>query len=388
MSTEIDKLSDSLIESIIKNEKGLNLITDIADLSIKNIVEGPLNELPFVKYITGITKFGISIRDTFLIKKLLAFLREDEKIKNEKKDFAKKVESDKKYRKRVGDHLVLILDRYDHITKAEYLAKIFNAYLDEKITYEEFLRLSYSIEKAFISDLNNLNVYYSKNLEGVEDYILQNLYQSGLVSFRFNRITSFVVDQYDTQSVDYVRNELGLLLCKIISDYPMETRIIVPYLDDSSNRIFEFICIQEDINAEYNDYDKIISELKRNFNLDDDGLSFIFTNFKRMNLFEKSQENIRGHFLTFTTSFAGYDFYFNKLPDRNKFIKEIISALIGNSLNESHSFSREKNISQRRIDHCLMIMQNKGLISIQEHTTGILVREINESELTKFASYL
>ena len=269
------------------------------------------------------------------------FLKETEKIEQEKKEkFKRKIESNRKYGNKVGEHLVIILDRYDHLTKAVYLAKVFSAYLDENITYEDLLRLSFSIEKAFISDLNNLKLYYDKNLEEVEDYKLQNLYQCGLVSFRFYRITSSMIDQYSAKSVDYVRNEIGLLLCKIISDYPFDTKLIVPFLDDLSNKIFEYICLQEDINSDYRDFDKIITGIKEKFNLNDDELSFILTNFKRMNLFEKSQENTMGHFLTFTTSFVGYDFYFNKFNHRKEFIENIINALIEKRLSESNTFSR------------------------------------------------
>ena len=239
---ETEKLSESFIESIITKDKSLDLITDLTDFSIKNVLDSPLKDFPIIKHIVGITKFGMSIRDNFLIKKILLFLKETEKIEQVKKEkFKRKIESDRKYGNKVGEHLVIILDRYDHLTKAKYLAKVFSAYLDEKITYEDLLRLSFSIEKAFISDLNNLKLYYDKNLEETEDYKLQNLYQCGLVSFRFNRISSFVIDQYDTQSVNYVRNELGLLLCKIISDYPFDTKLIVPFLDDLSNKIFEYI---------------------------------------------------------------------------------------------------------------------------------------------------
>ena len=100
---ETENLSDSLIETIVKNEKSWDLVTDLTDFSMKNILDGPLNDLPFIKYLVGITKFGISVRDSFLIKKILKFLKETQKLEQEKKEnFKKKIETDKEYSNRVG----------------------------------------------------------------------------------------------------------------------------------------------------------------------------------------------------------------------------------------------------------------------------------------------
>lgn len=234
---ETEKLSDSFIETIIKNEKSWELVTDLTDFSIKNILDGPLNDLPFIKYLVGIAKFGISVRDSFLIKKILKFLKETQKLEQEKKEkFKKKIETDKEYSNRVGTHLVHILDRFDHLTKAVYLAKLFCAYIDERINYNDFLRLSSSIEKSFINDLTNLDIYYNRNLEAVDEYILQNLYQCGLVSLQFNMIRTTVANQPDVQSAIYVRNNLGMMFCKIVSNYSQDAKLIAPALNDLENK--------------------------------------------------------------------------------------------------------------------------------------------------------
>ena len=387
MKTE--NLSDSFIKSIIKNEKGLNLATDFADLSIKNILDSPLSDLPIVKYIIGITKFGISVRDSFLIKKILMFLNETQKLEEEKKtQFINKIENDEKFRKQVGEHLILIIDRFDHLTKAEYLAKVFNAYLVERITYQDFLLLSSSIERAYINDLINLHIYYSRNLEEVDNYILQNLYQGGLVSLLFSRITSIEVNKSDIQAATYVRNDLGLLFCKIISNYPQDVKLVVPSLSDSENKVFEYICQKESLSEPYYKFEDFRKELKQSLSLTNENLNFMVSKFTNLNLLENAKQYADGNYRDFYLSFYGYNFYFNKLNDRNKFLKRVIDSLIEDLLQESSSFSEENNLSQRMVDHSLLVLQKKGLISTQEHSSGILINQINKTELEKFLKNL
>lgn len=382
---ETENLSDSFIETIVKNEKSWDLVTDLTDFSIKNILDGPLNDLPFIKYLVGITKFGISIRDSFLIKKILKFLKETQKLEQEKKEkFKKKIETDKEYSNRVGVHLINILDRFDHLTKADYLAKLFCAYIDERIYYKDFLRLSSSIEKSFIDDLTNLDFYYNGNLEAVDEYILQNLYQCGLISLQFNMIRTMASDQPDVQSAIYVRNDLGMMFCKIVFNYSKDAILIAPTLNDLENKIFESICELEDINQDFVDFDKFIEELKEANNLEDEEMISILTRLKNLNLLERTQQVATGNFLAFYTSFFGYDFYYKQLKNKNEILKSIVMDLIEDMLSESGTYSRTTNVSKRRVEHCLMLLRNKSLISITEHSSGLLVNRINKLELEKF----
>ena len=55
---ETEKLSESFIDSIIKKDKGLDLITDLTDFSIKNVLDSQLKDFPIIKCIFGVTKFG------------------------------------------------------------------------------------------------------------------------------------------------------------------------------------------------------------------------------------------------------------------------------------------------------------------------------------------
>ncbi|MGA9295106.1 MAG: hypothetical protein WCE54_04685 [Ignavibacteriaceae bacterium] len=373
-----------MIETIIKNESSIDLITDITNFSIDQVLESPIKELPIIKYLIGIVKLGISVRDRFLIKKILIFLKELDKIeKQEKEKFKEKIKSDKNYSNKIGEQLIFILDRYDHLTKAEMLAKLFVAHIDERVTYEEFLRLSIAIDRAFINDLLNLSLYYQSNLEEVNTSILQNLYQCGLVSLLFNTFNTASV-QYQIESSTYVRNDLGMLLCKIVFNYPQDANLIVPNLSDFENKIFTRICENEITNQEFIEFDTFITELKKSLKLETEELNFILTKFKKLNLIKKTEQNAIGDYLWFYTSFIGFNFYFQKLTNRNDFLIQIVKSLINNELGESVSYSQEKKVSKRIVEHCLILLSNKGLINTQDHSAGILVNQINETELKKF----
>ncbi len=384
---EADKLSDSIIESIIKNENNFDLISDISEFSVNQLLDSPIKDLPLIKYIVGITKFGISVRDNFLIKKIITFIKETGQISHKKRDeFKKRLNSDKKYSKRVGDHLIIILDRLDHLTKAELLAKTFCAFVDGKINYQDFLRLSSSIEKAFIDDLTNISEYYKRNLQEVDENILQNLYQCGLVGIMFNKIFLNLADLPPQQSATYVRNKLGSVFCEIIFSPQYEQSLIVPLLNDFENKIFESICNQEDINKDFFDCEEFVEQLKMKFNLDSERIRFILTNFERLNLLEKDsiQRNIVGDFFNFRTSFWGYNFYFLNLKNKNEIIHSIINFLLENELKESSTFCEKNNFSQRQVEHLLLLLKNMGFVSLTLIANGILVNSINEIELKAY----
>jgi len=376
-------LSHNLIETIIKNENTQEIFTDVADFSFDQIVDSSLKEIPIIKHILSIAKIGISIRDSFLIKKILAFLKGIPKENHDSLNkFRTRINSDPNYSKKIGEHLIIILDRYDNLTKAEYLSKIFAAYLDEKINLQSFMRLSSSIEKAFIDDLNNLNDYYKKNLIDVDEYILQNLYQSGLVALLFNKINS-EVDQIDVPTVFYSKNELGVLFCNVVFD-SKGSKLIAPMLNDLENKIFEKICFEEDINKDFVDFDSVVSTLITTYNLTEDGLAFIFSKFEKNSLIERTQKNMMGHYHRFFTSYFGYNYYFQKLPDRKDYIKFVIEALLNGKLRESSGFSVSSNLSQRRVDHLLQVLHRERLITIQKHTHGILVNNTQKAELKDY----
>lgn len=132
------------------------------------------------------------------------------------------------------------------------------------------------------------------------------------------------------------------------------------------------------------DFDKFIEELKEVNNLADEEIISVLTRLKNLNLLERTQQVTTGNFLEFHTSFFGYDFYYKQLKNKNEILKSIVKDLIEDVFSESGSYSSDTNISKRRVEHCLILLQNKSLISITGHSSGLLVARTNKLELEKF----
>lgn len=94
---------------------------------------------------------------------------------------------------------------------------MFAGYVKGLIQYETFLRLAAAIDKAFINDLRNLDVYYSKLntydaklgkpfSEFLDDVTCQSLYNIGLV-----RSEGYIENTY-------YPNELGSTLIRLLKE--------------------------------------------------------------------------------------------------------------------------------------------------------------------------
>ncbi len=179
----------SLIETLRLSELP-EILKDIAELGLDSALrDGPAKDIPAVNWIVGVGKTAIAVRDYFLIKKILRFFQGlDEVTQEERSRFLDRIENDEKYGRRVGETIVMYLDRYDHLDKADFLSKVFCAYGRQQIDYDDFLRISSSIDRAFIGDLNDLLAYFAgEEVEEVKDAdvkrVKRNLYTSDFSDF-------------------------------------------------------------------------------------------------------------------------------------------------------------------------------------------------------------
>jgi hypothetical protein len=88
------------------------------------------------------------------------------------------------YENRVGEAIILLLDRYDHLEKPRLMAKLFAAYVNNEISCDEFLWLSTAVDRALIFDLRTLLDYYAGKIS-YDDIrkTRRNLFNSNLSDF-------------------------------------------------------------------------------------------------------------------------------------------------------------------------------------------------------------
>ena len=99
----------------------------------------------------------------------------------EKKKFLKKLDANPKFRRKVGETLVLLLDRLDDMEKPELVGKLFKAYMLGRIEFPAFQRLAAAVERAYLPDLFELKGYYDG--QSSDDAIAQRLASHGLLHF-------------------------------------------------------------------------------------------------------------------------------------------------------------------------------------------------------------
>jgi len=171
----------------------IDLAVDYSEIYIDDLMDnGALKEIPIVKSVVGVIKAGISINQFWFAKKLLTFIREFNTggLDPEKKlKFQTKINSDDKYRKKVSEQVMVFLDKYLEINKAKISAKLFQAYAEDKITYEQFVSISICLDKLhpdsfkFLVDIEKLNFEIDHEFKGDRNWDAESLIlSSGLAT--------------------------------------------------------------------------------------------------------------------------------------------------------------------------------------------------------------
>lgn len=185
-------------------------IIDSIDVGLDKLLEGiqdeTLSQLPIIKTVYCLSKTGFAVRDYLFLKKIFLFISGFKEVDDQfKKSFDDK-SKDKAYRDKVGEELINALNLFDQIGKASLLFKLFSAYVNDEIDYQEFNRYSYALQRI---DINNIEVlwkfyhaegYYSAPnawlpltysvQESIQDvrrnwHLLQGFIPVGLVSLSF-----------------------------------------------------------------------------------------------------------------------------------------------------------------------------------------------------------
>jgi hypothetical protein len=191
----LNKNTTSLSSQFSKEllEPSIDLSVDYSEVFIDDLIEdGILKEIPIVKSVVGVIKAGISINQFWFAKKLLTFIREFNtgQIDSEKKiKFQEKINSDLKYRKKVTEQVMVFLDKYLEINKAKVSANLFKAFVEEKLTYDQFISISISLDRLhpesfkFFNEIEKLNYEINHEYEGERNWEAESLIlSSGLAT--------------------------------------------------------------------------------------------------------------------------------------------------------------------------------------------------------------
>lgn len=176
-------LSEQFCKEIL--DPSLDLGIDYSELFIDDLIENEaLSEIPIVKSIVGLIKTGISINQFWFAKKLLTFIKEFNSgdIDQEKKiAFQEKISKDDRFRKKVTEQLMVFLDRHIEINKSKILSNILKAYIEDKITYNNFISIGIYLENLhpdsywYLKDLEDNNFEINEEFEGKRNFDKESL---------------------------------------------------------------------------------------------------------------------------------------------------------------------------------------------------------------------
>jgi hypothetical protein len=176
----------SLAESmeLTMDKSNLSVVGDIGEVIIDAAMDdGIFKDIPVIGAIVGAGKCIKNVSDVLFTKKLIAFLFElrDTDVHEREKAIAK-WESDEKYRIRVGEVLLNMINRCDDTQKAKWLSQLFHELVLKRNETELFMRAEKVLSSLSVTDILNFlalpqSSFTVLSLEEGEPYANSGLYR-------------------------------------------------------------------------------------------------------------------------------------------------------------------------------------------------------------------
>lgn len=161
--TPDESIEESFLKTVIRSDLKDALI-ELSEVALdQTLTEGLLRDIPIIGTMAKLWSVAGTVRDQLFVKKLYIFYAALDKIPSavREKQIAT-LSSNSKERQRVGEHLLLLLERLNHMKKPELLAYAFQSLLEGKIDRQQFDRLAYAIESLVIGDIDVFTESYAE----------------------------------------------------------------------------------------------------------------------------------------------------------------------------------------------------------------------------------
>lgn len=220
--TESSDLSSALSETLTNSDLE-NVTVELTEtISDTFFEDGIAKEIPIIGKILRLYKLGISVRDWLLIKKLLCFMSEVAHIPAEERaEMILKIDRSGKFRIKVGEKLLYILDKSEDHENSRIIGYLFSALLKGELSYEDFLRASRTVQRIMDVDLWK---FVSDEKEIWDAFDIGDLLNAGLIEFDENNIRVVKGDSISernyrvegaelTASITQLGNKIRTILC-------------------------------------------------------------------------------------------------------------------------------------------------------------------------------
>lgn len=193
----------------------------ITELGIDSLLDdGFFKAIPIVNVLVGIGKTAQNIHDRNLLKQTLVFIKTFNAQNINQEKLAKYKEAISENQKKAEDELgrvVIILNTTLEVAKSKLLAKIFESYVEEIISWDKFCELSDVITRLFLADVDLLIKIFNKDILDTTQcfgYQVDRLISIGLVDATTKSVS---IGESSSRTDRYVlTSNLGNLFCRII----------------------------------------------------------------------------------------------------------------------------------------------------------------------------
>ena len=207
------------------SEEAITVTSELVEVGLDSILnDGLLKEIPIISTVISTYRIGKGLKERFYIKKLAAFINElNRGIANQEKlkSYKNKIKANPSFRAQEAEYLLILLDRYIDMEKSKYLAKLFLAYLDGKLTWKQLSVYAEMLDRFINGDLEMLQKKYfdSISVEATPDSLLRLISLGLAVEVEKERTTPTTVGYISipvATEKDYSITDLGRKLLEII----------------------------------------------------------------------------------------------------------------------------------------------------------------------------
>ena len=219
MKPEIDTVGVAIVEGAC-NAGSKDVAIDLSQFGLAELLgETALKEIPFIKGIVACFTVPLAIRDQLFLRKVAGFLAAvPDLTATERETFVAEHLADSKKATKLGETLVLVLDRLDDMEKPPMIARVFAAFVRGKISFDVFRRLAAAIDLGAVDDLKEfvkIQPGASPQRRGADQNtqtLRTNLTRTGLVSLPAYHGTAPML------GVTFRENQLGKVFREIMNE--------------------------------------------------------------------------------------------------------------------------------------------------------------------------
>ena len=158
------------LESILKDKNLQDASKELVEVGLDAVLEdGLVKDIPIIGTLSSLIKVGRNISDRLFAKKILAFLVCIDGVSVlDRQSMIDKINDSKKYKVKVGEKLLFMLDKADDDEKASWIGQLFKAYLEKKLSYQDFLlgsKLLNAIDRESFLNFLDLNSEYMVTID-------------------------------------------------------------------------------------------------------------------------------------------------------------------------------------------------------------------------------